>query len=368
MDEQLLECIEKELEAGRAVELCVLIATHGSSPRKAGACLAVCQDGSVEGTVGGGALERLVVKEAREALGASRSCVRSYTMDGEQSDTGMICGGDALVCLLNLLPGLTGLNALLHARRQGSRAVLIIDIEDPDDPAAAVVADDGGRTVASMRTTQEERHALERMCDDSSTCGAIMLPDAFDAAACGAAIACMEPTFDGRRFMLPIAAEGRVYIFGGGHVGAALVPVLAGLGFEVVVYDARPELAIASNYPAAERVVSAGYSHIDEQVQIASRDYVVVCTPAHSSDFEVVSKILPHHPRFLGCLGSTKKTAFIKGKLAEEGFSADEIDRLRMPVGIPLGDETPAEIAISIAAQIICVRRGHPEPVVSPAS
>lgn len=363
MDDLLSDRMKEELDAGRPVELCVLVETHGSSPRKAGASLVVLEDGSTAGTIGGGALERLAVKEARRALESGSSRVRDYTMNGAESDTGMICGGDARVCLLHIAPGAPGIASMLDARKSGSPTALLIDMADLENPAAVIVADNEGPTTATLETTAEERRARASLADAATSAGLISVPKACDDKTCSWALSCTEAQTKGTAFALPLTAEGRVYIIGGGHVGAALVPVLAGLGFEVVVYDARPEFAVPENYPAASRVICASFAELASHVTITRRDYVMVCTPAHGSDLEVVEHALACRPRFLGCLGSAKKTSFVHGRLRDAGFSDEEIARLRMPVGIPLGDETPAEIAISIAAQMICVRRNHPEPM-----
>ena len=157
----------------------------------------------------------------------------------------------------------------------------------------------------------------------------------------------------GEHFVLPLAAEGSVYIVGCGHVGQALVPVLASLGLNVIVVDDRPALLEAASIPAGVNTLCIPYAEFSQTVSLTLRDYVIVCTSSHATDLAVVRQALAAHPSFVGCLGSKKKAAFIRGKLAEDGLSADDMAQLHMPVGIPLGDETPAEIAISIAAQLI---------------
>lgn len=358
MDEKVIAALEEARAAGEAAELCLLVETRGSSPRKAGACLALRADGSTAGTVGGGALERLVLKEAVRCLEAGTSAVRDFAMDGARSATGMVCGGDARVCLLHVDPTVAGeaVRALAQAQREGA-AWLAVDLADPEDPAAAVFTrdEDGASVAYPFALSAAERAAVAAAHAEGWT-GVLVAHEGFDAAAI---TVCEKPELLGGVFVLPVVPEGRVFVIGGGHVGAALVPVLAGLGFAVTVCDSRPDVARPERFPAAARVVCAPFERLGEHVRITPRDYVVVCTPAHGSDAAVLAQALGARARYVGCLGSAKKTAHVKQVLAGQGIAAEELARLHMPIGVPLGDETPAEIAISIAAEIIRERRGY---------
>lgn len=114
-----------------------------------------------------------------------------------------------------------------------------------------------------------------------------------------------------------------VYLFGAGHVGRALVPVLTGVEFPVVVYDERPEAVRPEDFPAA---------------------------------LAVVRQVLAWGPSYVGCMGSRKKRAFLRTALAEAGFAPEQIDTVHLPIGLEIGARTPAEIAISVAAELIAHR------------
>ncbi len=346
MDGSVVEAVARALRAGGDAELCLLVGTRGSAPRKPGACLVLAGEGSAAGTVGGGALERLVLKEASALRAERASAVRSYTMDGAGSDTGMICGGDATVCYLHLGPAGRGAwEALERSRAERGRSWLAVRLV-ASAPEAVLLIEEAPATGAAAPL---RAHALT---------GALGAEGLVTPGLEEKILACEEPHRAGDAFILPCAPEGRAIICGAGHVGAALAPVLAGIGFDVLVFDERPGLARAELVPAAAEVVCAPFAELSARVGITPRDYVVSCTPQHGSDLAVVRQALAARARFVGCLGSAKKAAFIRGRLAERGLSEEDIARLRMPVGIPLGDETPAEIAISIAAEIITVRRG----------
>lgn len=145
----------------------------------------------------------------------------------------------------------------------------------------------------------------------------------------------------------------KVYLFGGGHVGTELVPVLEHLHFDVVVLDDRPEFASAQRHPGAKQCILCDYGNIEKYVNIQPEDYVAVMTHGHKKDQAVLLQCMKKHPSYIGCIGSRKKVAATHQFLLDNGIPQQEIDRLHSPIGIDLLGDTPEEIAISIAAQLI---------------
>ena len=154
-------------------------------------------------------------------------------------------------------------------------------------------------------------------------------------------------------YVEPVSRAGRVYIFGGGHVGRALVPVLAGVEFRVTVFDNRPDFAKQEAYPDADCVILGDYQDIREKVCIGPEDYVVIMTPGHQADREVLLQAMRSPATYIGCIGSRGKVAKTRERLRGDGFTEAEIDRVHAPIGLPILAETPEEIAISIAAEMI---------------
>ena len=160
-------------------------------------------------------------------------------------------------------------------------------------------------------------------------------------------------------YVEPLVQAGVVYLFGGGHVGKALCPVLTQVGFRVVLYDDRPQAALPEQFPQAVRIVLGDYRHIFDHITITDRDYVVIMTPGHQSDFELLAQVLTTPAAYVGCIGSKHKVAATREKLAALDFSEADMDRVHSPIGLPIGGETPEEIAISIAAEMIAHRSGR---------
>ena len=160
-------------------------------------------------------------------------------------------------------------------------------------------------------------------------------------------------------YVEPVSRAGRVYIFGGGHVGRALVPVLAGVEFRVTVFDNRPDFAKQEVYPDADCVILGDYQDIREKVCIGPEDYVVIMTPGHQADRAVLLQAMRTEATYIGCIGSRKKIAATNAFLMENGIPKKALTRIHAPIGLPIQAETPAEIAISVAAELILHRARH---------
>ena len=157
---------------------------------------------------------------------------------------------------------------------------------------------------------------------------------------------------------IPVVKAGRTYLFGGGHVSQALVPVLASAGFRPVVYDDRPEFSDPALFPQAEKTLCGEFTRLAEQITVTPEDYVVVMTRGHQADYEVLAQVLRSGAKYLGCIGSKRKLALCRDRLLADGFTEAEYRRLHAPIGLAIGAQTPEEIAVSVAAEMIAVRAG----------
>lgn len=153
-----------------------------------------------------------------------------------------------------------------------------------------------------------------------------------------------------RRTVWPIA------VFGAGHVAQSLVPLLCGLNCRVTCIDPRNEwLARMAEHPKLKKVC---LEHPVEMVdRLPSRTFFVLMSKGHMTDLPVVKRILEiHEPPYLGVIGSRQKASVLRRELRESGFEEEKIRKIRCPIGLPFGNNTPAEIAISVAGQLIQVR------------
>lgn len=155
----------------------------------------------------------------------------------------------------------------------------------------------------------------------------------------------------------PFFPEERLIIFGGGHISQPLVKFGAEIGFSVTVVDDRPSFANTARFPEAKNVICEGFDRCFSKVNITGADYVVIVTRGHKNDLDCLKQTLNINPRYIGMIGSKRRVKLVKEGLIEEGYKKDLVDHVHSPIGLNIGAITPAEIAISIMAEIITVKR-----------
>ena len=322
---ELWKKILHALEAGQAVELVSILEASGSTPRGAGAVMAVFLSGESAGTIGGGAVEYEAQRTAADLLARGGDDVRRFRfVQGDAASLGMVCGGDVTV-QFQFLPGGEG-------------------------PCTRAVRD-----LAAAFSGSRDTWLLRRMED-----GRVVETRTVDHAAEQVPVGLLEngPVYRDGWFALPVVRAGKVYIFGGGHVSRALVPVIAAAEFRPVVYDDRPEFATPQAFPQAEGLLCGSFTELARLVTVTPEDYVVIMTRGHQADYEVLSQVLRSGAKYLGCIGSRRKLARCKERLLAAGFTEAEYARLHAPIGLAIGAQTPSEIAVSVAAELIAVRAG----------
>jgi xanthine dehydrogenase accessory factor len=155
----------------------------------------------------------------------------------------------------------------------------------------------------------------------------------------------------------PLAPSPRLYIIGAGHVGFHLARVAADAGFRIQVVDDREKFANSDRFPGADIVVEAIPEWL-RRAELPAAAYIVIVTRGHQNDLEAVRVLAPRDCKYLGLIGSRAKVVRIFDVLREEGMPPEYLERVRAPIGLEIGAVTPAEIAISILAELIAVRRG----------
>ena len=157
-------------------------------------------------------------------------------------------------------------------------------------------------------------------------------------------------------YIEPLIAAPHLIILGAGHVGKALAIIGKFLGFKVTVVDDREEYANKENIPNADNIVVIDFRNVFSKVAVEKSTCIVIATRGHNHDFDALKAALHTDAEYIGLLGSKRKKSLVLRTLETEGFSQHDIDRVIIPVGIPIGSVTPEEIAISIIAQIIQMR------------
>ena len=156
----------------------------------------------------------------------------------------------------------------------------------------------------------------------------------------------------------PLEPTPHLYIVGAGHVGWHLGRLAADAGFRIHVVDDREKFANDERFPTAEEVVAEPIPEWLHRADLPGTSYVVVVTRGHTHDLDAMRALAARDLKYLGLIGSRAKVRRIYDRLIEEGMPLECLERVHAPIGIDIGAVTPAEIAVSILAQLIAVRRG----------
>jgi xanthine dehydrogenase accessory factor len=336
---EILQDLIVTLEQGRNAVFCGIVESSGSAPRTSGARMLVLPDGSIRGSVGGGAVEGACIAMAGTLLEAEESHrFLSFDMSASKvADAGMVCGGAVRVLLQRVTPDqLQFFQRLDRLRSQGERPVLITVMSGEESPILDVWS---------------AREGLEGM----------NLPDAlaeeFVRKAAKARQSFSMEGDDLRVFAEPVINPSVLYLVGAGHVALATAKAAAFAGFEVVVMDDRAECASEERYPEA-REVRVLESFDGCLTELGADDFVVIVTRGHLHDRDVLAQALKTRARYIGMIGSRSKRDAVYRSLRESGYTQADLDRVFCPIGLSIGADTSEEIAVSIVGELIRVRAG----------
>ena len=158
-------------------------------------------------------------------------------------------------------------------------------------------------------------------------------------------------------FLEPILSPPTLYLFGAGHISQGTAAMGKMLGFRVVVIDPRPEYNNNDRFPDADALIVEEYESAFSKLSVDEDSYIVIYTTGHVLDEQCLDFAVGTKAKYIGMIGSKKKVKEVKERLLQKGISQQQLDRVYAPIGIGIGAETPEEIAISILAEIIKVKR-----------
>jgi xanthine dehydrogenase accessory factor len=241
---------------GHLVALCTVIRAQGSVPRHTGSKMLVFEDGSIEGSIGGGELESRVIAEALEALADGQPRITPYSLSNPAEGDPGVCGGEVEV------------------------------------------------------------------------------------------------------FVDPIGTKAAVVVFGGGHVGRAVVHLAHWLGFRTVIADDRAEYASLESAPEADEHIVCPLGELSQRTRIDGMTYLVLATRGVNIDVDGVPALLDSPAAYIGIIGSRRRWETAAAELEGRGVPRSGLERIHSPMGLELNAETPEEIAVSVLSEIIRLRRG----------
>ena len=253
--EKLFETIVDLKKSGEPAVLAIIIRAEGSTPRRVGTKMIILKDGKAIGTMGGGDLERRVIKEALGALRQGEPRIASFTLDIEKGKLDMMCGGKLDVYIEPLLP------------------------------------------------------------------------------------------------------KERLIIFGAGHITRSLAPLMKLAGFKVSVVEDSPDLLQKDKFPETGDLILTDMEQFARDLPSDPRTYIVTLSRGFSRDKAILNQLIQKDFKYIGMIGSLRKIVAMKEDLEKQGVPEQMFSKLQAPIGLDIGAETPEEIAISIAAEMIAAKK-----------
>ncbi len=364
----LIPLIIPELKAGRSVALASVMKAVGSAPRGAGACQILLADGRDFGTVGGGMIERRALDELAALLAlapahetaadeqqpnalhferdtirdgtpitceiSTPSFIKEYSLTQDDAlSLGMVCGGNVHMLYHLLTPAMLPFFTALESSLVNGIYPLWLIREIRNEQVHAISAISDGQRVSFL-----DDQTLATLLNRRATWFAPSFPQG------------------GSCFIEPLSLMTHTYLFGCGHVAQSLAPLLSQLDFSPIAWDDRPSFASRALFPSVFDVICAPFTHMKEKLQVTHEDEIVIMTRGHVNDLITLQFALETPAYYIGLIGSRSKIHYTRDRLLEQGFTPQDFARVHTPIGIPILAETPMEIAVSVAAEMIRCR------------
>ncbi len=310
---RIWKSILDSISTGNGVVLLYVLESNGSSPGRKGFKMMVDSLGTMQGSVGGGIMEHKLVELSKSLLDEGRFkpfCrLQIHKSEAEKNRSGMICSGEQTIAFYYL---------------DKDDTALIQKIIEADEYEILELTESGMRVIVNKE--QKEQFRLSVLHDNDW-----LLTEKL-------------------RF------EHTAYIFGGGHVGLAMSEMMKFLGFRVVVLDNREGLNTMAQNRFADELLVIDYEESEKCIPEGEQSYVILMSFGYKTDEVIIKRLLGKEFKYIGMMGSQHKIDILWEKLKGEGYAAEDIEKVIAPIGIPIKNDTPEEIAVSIAAQIIDVK------------
>ena len=349
MKEVIQEAV-KLLEEGQPCVLATVVRTKGSTPQKSGAMLLVRDDGSGLGTLGGGCVEGDIWFAAQEILrNHGGPEFKDYFLNEDiAARDGLVCGGTMYFYLEPLWEAGDFADVgqeLLDAYNGGEPVALATVVNVPPGApglGAKLLLRTGGQVSGTLGDPELDQRAMD-LCRQVADVGNIesFITDT------GVEV-----------FIEGFTTPPTLVMVGGGHVGKATADLATTLGYRVVVVDDRPEFSNSERFPYADETVVTPYEDWSSKVSLNVNTFIVVATRGHRYDDMALESALNTRARYIGLMGSRRKSLMIYQRLLQQGVTLDRLREVKSPIGLDIGALTPEEIAVSVMSEIIMTRRG----------
>jgi xanthine dehydrogenase accessory factor len=347
-NQDIFRCAAAALENGQQVALITVTATTGSTPGKVGYKMLVFErTPETAGTVGGGLVEAKMVAEARRLLGKPASRMFRFDLGTTPQDENGICGGSVEFLLevfdRTALPLFQGLAGTADSDTSG----VLVSILAPEGPPRKIHLPDVTQpgALAAGEFSPEVLTAIKSVAATGEL-GIKVSAGARDV------------------FVESLAQAPTVILFGAGHLSYHIARYARSVHFRVIVCDERGEYANRERFPDVDAIVVDDFARVFDKVRIDRNFYVVIVTRGHACDTLVLEHAVRTQARYIGMIGSRRKTDIVLERLTQKGIPREQLNRVYSPIGLAIGALTAEEIALSIVCELVKIRRlGDAPPV-----
>lgn len=345
--EDVLGSVERWRLQGDEIGIATVVETWGSAPRPVGSKLAISLDGGIAGSVSAGCVEGAVIEGCQDTVKSGQPDLLEFGVaDDEAWEVGLACGGEIKV-FVEPFAALAGIYDELKSNIEKHVPMAVISIID------------GPSTWKNRKLIVHE---------DGSTYGDLELPDGIrqtttalglQMLAHGAGRICSVEADEPLRVFVDVyPATPRLVIVGAVHIADSLVTIANTTGFETYVIDPRTAFATEERFPHATYLLREWPEEVLPTLKLDHSAYIVVLTHDPKFDDPTLTLGLQSNARYVGALGSRRTNNRRRERLRAAGLTEEQLNRLHAPIGVPLGGRSPAEIAISIMAEIIQAKNG----------
>ncbi len=343
----IFDAIEKALENRESFVIATMLEKQGSAPREQGTKMLIKADYSIVGTIGGGLLEALTIKSAAKVLQSKESIVEDYILSNKDAAaTGMVCGGSVRILLEFVSSEEEGIAEVyrraIELKQQFQDFIMISRLPEPQGQALGfekwICTETGFYGFENDELQQVTKEIREGYAN----------------------IRYSQIIRNERRYLIePFIKYDKLHIVGGGHIAQTIADLAKKMDFYVEVIDDREEFANRERFNTADELkVISSFDCFTKYVNIDNNSYIVIVTRGHLYDKEVLAQALKTDAKYIGMIGSKNKREHVYSSLLEEGFNPEDLERVKCPIGLSINADTPVEIAVSIAAEIIQFRKG----------
>lgn len=340
---QIFELLKEKKE----IVMATILKKSGSAPREEGTKMLIKKDFSIEGTIGGGLLEAMTMKLSSDVFDDGGYLLKDFSLSNQDaSKIGMVCGGDVEILFEYLNPFdddfINIYDKAAELRRSRINFFMITKVSKSNNYISGSDKWICTDTEFIGIEDSEVQRIVQRIREDFNHVKIQMI---------------YENEKD-RYLIEPFFHYEKVCIIGAGHVAQKLADLTKNLGFYTIVVDDREEFANEERFQTADEIkVIPSFDKLTNHISINHNSYIVIVTRGHSYDKEVLAQMLQTDAKYIGMIGSHSKRDHTYQELLIEGFTTKDLERVYCPIGTEIFAQTPEEIGISIAGELIKVRR-----------